>query len=655
MKSTTRFTSLAWAFLLCWHLSGNSTATEFFVAPDGSDSSAGTREHPFGTLNRARDAARALSPGQQRWIIVRGGEYFNVSLTLGPEDSGLTIVSAPGEKPVLYGGVPINGWEKDGDSFYAARLPGFPLRQTESRSVDGAGEWQVRLLQVNGRFSPRARFPKDGALEHSGSFGVPWMSSTGGGWKRPPTIEELTTLKYKPGQLSPELEVRNAEVTVFHMWDESCVGVSANDPERGFLKLAPPCGHPPGAFGVKKYAVWNTREGMAFPGQWYHDRVQNRLVYWPLADEDMNRAEVIAPTVATILRIQGRSEKKAREITVRGLAFSVTTVPLVAGGFAAARFDGAISLEHVEDCSLIDLAIARVAGQGINTKNGCAGVRVENCEVTECGAGGIYVGGRNALIRNNHVHRVGISYPSAIGIYRGGRNNVVAHNEVHDCPYSAINYGGENNRIESNLLYDCMKVLHDGGAIYIFAGRGCVLRGNVARDFVDTGGYGASAYYLDERSTGCVVENNLALRVSWPSHNHMATNNIIRNNVFIVRGDAKLTFPRSSEFTFEKNVLWAAGKIRFEGVNAVDNWSKNLFFSGSGRIEQVRLDNYARVDTAEGAPGDTVAADPMFTDWERGEYSFLPGSPAHRLGIAPIDVSAAGRMKTSQVESESEP
>jgi hypothetical protein len=56
-----------------------------------------------------------------------------------------------------------------------------------------------------------------------------------------------------------------------------------------------------------------------------------------------------------------------------------------------------------------------------------------------------------------------------------------------------------------------MKVLHDGAAIYLFAARNCVLRGNVARDIVDTGGYGASAYYLDERSTGCVVERNLSL------------------------------------------------------------------------------------------------------------------------------------------------
>jgi len=123
----------------------------------------------------------------------------------------------------------------------------------------------------------------------------------------------------------------------------------------------------------------------------------------------------------------------------------------------------------------------------------------------------------------------------------------------------------------------------------------------------------------------------------------MATNNIIRNNVFIVRGDTKLTFPRSREFTLEKNVIWATGKIRFEGVNAVDQWTRNLFFSESGRIEQLELNNYSKGAATDGAPGDTVVADPRFVDWEHGDYRFLPDSPAVKLSITPIDVGGAGR------------
>ncbi|MGD0091793.1 MAG: right-handed parallel beta-helix repeat-containing protein, partial [Planctomycetota bacterium] len=501
------------------------------------------------------------------------------------------------------------------------------------------------MLQVDERFCPRARYPEQGTLAHLSAFEVPWMSTTGGGWKRKPTEEELTSLRYKPGDLGPWLEVQNAEVTVYHMWDESCVGVAANNAEQHVLTLKPPCGHPPGAFGVKKYVIWNVREGLTVPGQWYHDRVQDRIVYFPLPGQDMSKAEVVVPATATILSIKGKGGAHATNIALRGLAFSVATVPLLAADFAACKYDGAVSLENTMNCTLSGLTVTRVAGHGINAQGLTEGVRVENCEVSSCGAGGIYVGGSKAVITNNHVHDVGLLYPSAIGIFRGGAGNVVNHNEVHGCSYSAINYGGDFIIIEDNLIYDCMKVLHDGAAIYLFGGKDCIVRRNFARDISDTGGFGASAYYLDEQCTGCVVEKNLSLRVNWPSHNHMAKANTIRDNVFVVAGDAKITFPRSAEYVFERNVLCATGNIAILNPAAVTQWSKNLFYSGTGKIEGVKLKDYSGVGTTPGAPGDSIVADPLFVDPEKGDYRYKPDSPALKLGLEPVDVSKAGRVK----------
>jgi len=384
---------------------------------------------------------------------------------------------------------------------------------------------------------------------------------------------------------------------------------------------------------------------MTEPGSWYHDRGRHRIVYWPLPGQDLRKATVVAPTRNNILRLRGTADRKILGVVVRGLGFEVTTVPLIAAGFGAAGFDGAVSLEHAENCTFEGLRVARVAGQAINARNGCKGIRVVDCEISECGAGGIYVGGESAVIENNLVHGIGLSYPSAIGIFRGGRGNRVSHNEIYDCSYSAINYGGTDNVIEHNLIYDCMKTLHDGAAIYMFGATNCVLRGNLARDFHDTGGYGASAYYLDERSWHCLVESNLSLRVGWPTHNHMATNNVIRQNVFIVEGDAKLTFPRSAGYVFEKNILSATGKIRIEGVNAVTNWAANLFYSGAGTIEKVALKQYASSGQENGPPGDTLVAEPGFRDVQKGDYRFTAESPAPKLGIGPIDVNRAGRIR----------
>jgi hypothetical protein len=603
-------------------------AKDFHVVA-GSSGGDGSQSKPFASLAAAITESR-LSSGPHR-ILIQGGFYYDVAVQLGAQDSGLMIENVPGQPAMLYGGVPLSGWLAEG-KFQVAQLPPPPPGR----------RWDIRLLLVNDESRPRARYPAAGTLTHETAFNVPWMSTTGGGWQRRPTTEELTTLKYQAGDLGSWLEVTNAEITVYHMWDESCIGIAAIDTDHRTLKLAPASGHPPGAFGVKKYVLWNIKEGLTEPGQWYHDRARNRIVYWPKPGEEMGKLQVLVPTQTSILSLRGSADRPIKDITVRGLTFTGTTAPLIAGGFAAAAFDGAISLGNAEGCVLDHLIIKGVAGHAIKGARSLKNTRVENCEVTDCGAGGVYVGGSQAVIRNNHIWKIGRSYPSAIGIYQGGRDCLVSHNEVHNCSYSAINYGGYANVIESNLLYDCMKVLHDGAAIYLFAATNCILRGNLARDFADTGGYGASAYYLDERSSKCVVENNVSRRVNWPSHNHMATNNILRNNLFIVEGDAKITFPRSTDYTVERNVLYATGKIRFEGSNAVTNWSNNLFYSGQDRIERVILSQYSAQSTVTDPPPNNVVADPLFVDLAKDDYRFRPDSPAHKLGIQPVDTSRVG-------------
>ncbi len=251
-----RLTRLAAAGLAAWVIGltcGLVHAAEFHVAPGGSAGGSGSAEAPFATLAQARDAARRLPASEPRKIIVHGGEYFDVGLLLEPPDSGLSIAAAPGEKPVLYGGQRVNGWEREGEHLWSAPLPPLGVSEAEVKAGLALPDWEPRLLLVNGETRPRARFPAAGTLEHLSRFDVPWMSSTGGGWQRPPTNEELTTLDYKAGDLADWPDLTNAEVTVYHMWDESCVGIASRDATHHVLKLAPACGHPPGAFGVRKY------------------------------------------------------------------------------------------------------------------------------------------------------------------------------------------------------------------------------------------------------------------------------------------------------------------------------------------------------------------------------------------------------------------
>lgn len=623
----------------------NAESETFFVAVSGNDlwsgrlpePNTGRTDGPFATLYAACSAARKVKDGQPRKVVIQAGQYFLVRpLELDAGDAGLTIESSPGTEVCLYGGKKVAGWKKDGDKFYSVALPDVKERN-----------WDFRALIVNGRFCRRARLPEKGFFEHLSKFDVPWMSSTGGGWKRKPTNEELTTLKYRPEDIGPWLDVNNAEVTVYHMWDESMVGLKAIDTEKQILTFSSPSGHPPGAFGVKKYVIWNVREGMTEPGQWYLDRSVGKLVYWPLHGEDMAKAEVYAPTIESIIRIRGTRTNLARDITIRGLKLSVTTTPLMAGGFGAGKFDGAVSMAFTEKCRLTGLEIVNVGGQGIKTSGD--GLLIERCHVHNTGACGVRCSGYKVVVTDNYIHDIGLTYPSALALQGGGRDCLISHNEIHDCPYTAINCGGQRNRIEHNLIYRAMLELHDGGGIYCFAGKDLVLRGNFIRDIVDTGGYGASAYYLDERSENCLVEGNLSIGIVRPSHNHMAKSNTIRNNIFICDADARVTLPKSSDFTFEYNVIKAKGQIVLENPDAITTMWNNVLYSAEGKIQFRRLKDYRRIgDYSLEANSENLTADPQIIEFEKGWVRFAADSPALKLGIKPIDVRDAGIRKDGE-------
>ena len=612
-----------------------------FVSPAGNDRWSGRlaapdsagHDGPMATLRVARDAARRFGVGSPRRIVLQAGDYFvDEPLELRREDSGLTIEAAGGARAAVIGGRRITGWAKDGERFWAAPVP-----------EAAAGKWDFRMLVVNGRFCERARLPREGHFTHLSTFDVPWMSTTGGGWKRKPTPAELTTLKYRPEDLGPWFDIRNAEITVYHMWDESMVGVASMDREAHTLTISNPAGHPPGAFGVQTYDVSNVREGMTRPGQWYLDRAAGRVVYWPLPGDDMAQVVALAPAAESIVRIAGTEAEPVRNVAIRGLSLSVTHTPLRAGGFGASAFDGAVSIQWADDCALSDLEIANTGGQGIKADR-VRRLRVEGCEVHHTGAGGILVGGEDVSVSDNRVHDVGILYPSAIAVWAlRGKGIAIRHNDIHDTPYSAIDVSGEDHRIEHNRITRAMLKLHDGAGIYITFCKRIELRGNFIHDLVDTGGYGASAYYLDEQAEDCLVEGNVAVRVATPSHNHMATRNTIRGNVFVMAGDARLTFPRSSGYTFEKNVLRAEGSITITNPEAIAAFRSNVVFSATGRIEGAKLKDYAPspAEPLRVADGN-VFADPGLASFEDGRIVFAADSPAIRLGLTPVDVSGAG-------------
>jgi hypothetical protein len=536
-------------------------AADFSVAP-------GTTA----TLEAALEAARRTPGGPHRIVVAPGAYHLARPLALDTRDSGLTIEAAPGTA-VLYGGQPLTGWQREGERFWSAPI---------------GSERDFRALVVNGRLAERARLPETGTFLHQSVFDVPWLSSVGGGWARTPTAAELTTLVYDPKDIPPTLDVRNAELRIYHMWDESLVGTAANDVASHTLTYSNAAKSPAGAFGVKRYVVLNTREGMTHAGQWYLDRTAGRVVYWPLPGEDMSRILVVAPALERIIGITGTAQAPATGITLRGLVLQATSTPLAPGGFGAGVYDGALHMEHARDCLIEKLEIAAVGGQAVQALN-VRGCRFLENHIHDTGACGLRAIGSDSRIAGNHIHHVGRYFPSAVAVMahhearEPGEGLHIVGNRIHDAPYSGIIASGTRQCIEENVVSAVMRELHDGAAIYGAMSQS-VLRANVVRDVVKQGeGYGVSAFYLDEGATDTIVERNISIGVTRPTHNHIATRAVIRDNVFIADQDMTLSFQRSAGVIFTGNTLYVPGKLEIVRPNAIVQWADNLVYR-DGRV-----------------------------------------------------------------------
>ena len=564
----------------------------YYVSPQGSNTFPGTEDKPVQTPEKALELARTHVGN--RTILLKEGLYEDVSLNLDERDSGLEI---RGEgQAVLCGGRKISGWEKCGDSSYSAKLPSeIPA--------------DFRIITVNGSLRERARFPAEGRLEYRSRFDSKWMSTSMGGWDIKPTKEQLTTLEYDPADISPDFDWQNAELTVFHRWDDSMSGISAHEFDKNIFRLSAELTHPPGGFDTNTYIIWNTKEGMK-PGKWRVDKLRGILYFSPFKDEDISQLDVFVPSHHTIINLQGEISK----LTIDGLHFMLTSSPTTACGFGAINMPGALnSTAMLSDCVFKNLHFAGTSGWGISLvadnghvtvmgdgteksagEQGNKNVIVENCIIIDAGGGGIQLrGNTGCLIKDSKIKRAGRIYYSAAGIYAS--NCDIISNTLCDLPYSGITLaGGDRSLISGNRISGAVRLLNDGAGIYVTFSENGVLRDNYVENVPSEGRQSQRhGLYLDEQANGWIVEGNIT--VNCPSailsHMNYREGNILRSNSFICHeGDMTLIFIRCLNHRLESNNFHTSGTLSFGGKkDAITHFEGNRIYSAIGQIKQINI------------------------------------------------------------------
>jgi parallel beta-helix repeat protein len=622
------------AFLLV--LAVSAAAQTIVVSPEG----------PIRTLVEARDAARAQRRGGATGPItiqIRDGVYFlHETLVLTPEDSDTTWEAAPGARPAISGGRVISGWKKGAGPVWTASAPGPYFRQ----------------LFISGRRAQRARTPNFGFYRLDGAS----------------PADKPVKLHYRGNDIRPEWAGSEAEVVALLAWADFRMPVVSVDASArvAVLTLDP---RPSNKETDARYYIENAPDALDAPGEWYFDRRAGTVSYWPMAGENMEAEQVIAPALVQLVRLEGKPEQQqyVRGVTFRGLKFEHADWTMDEKGYAdtqaAMPAAAAIQATGAQECRFEKCTVAHSGGYAIHFGRGSSRNQVQACELYDLGGGGVKLGepqqfanpseqNQDNLVADNHIHDLGLVYAPAVGVWvlQSGRNQIV-HNHIHDLFYTAISVGwtwgygpnqSKGNLIEYNHLHDIGKeMLSDMGGIYTLGVQpGTRIRNNLIHGIASFT-YGGWGIYPDEGSSEMLIENNIVYDCkSAGFHQHYGRENTVRNNIWAFNRENQLMRTRAEphlSFTFERNIVyfnqgrllgsnWTGGQFAMKGNLYFDTRGSGIRFAGKS-FEEWR---------AGGQDAGSAIADPLFVNAGNFDFRLRPESPALKMGFQQIDMSTVG-------------
>ncbi len=547
MKKT--FIYLSFIIFLGWFPS--LFAGEIYVSLQGNDKNSGTKEAPFYTLNRAIKQAREWR--RLNRPEVAGGIYIRLeegvyaqrnSLFLRPEDSGTpdsptVICAVDGAHPVISGGVAVTGWKR------GCNHPAIPekLKQkiwSAEAPLIGNRRVETRQMWVNGHKVQRAAQFPDGGLERMIDFNP----------------EEQTITIPVSQSVNPE-RLQNAgqlEMIVHQRWAIAILRVKSIDAKDGqavvrfhepesHLEFAHPWPQPVigGEKGNSSFCLTNALELLDQPGEWFQEYPSGTIYYYPQASENMETAEVIIPTLETLVTIDGTLSRPVKHIQFDGITFEHTSWMrpsyqghvTLQGGFPLldayklqepglpekaelenqawiTRPETAIRVRGAEHIDFKHCTFRHLSSTGLDYEWAVTASSVEDCQFTDIGGTALLVGAfpdggfethipfipadvrelcSHITIRNNFISNVTNEDWGCVGIGAGYvRNMDISHNEVCHLNYSGICVGWGwtslesgmcNNRIEANYVHHFARRLYDAGGLYTLSNQpGSVMRNN---------------------------------------------------------------------------------------------------------------------------------------------------------------------------------
>lgn len=191
--------------------------------------------------------------------------------------------------------------------------------------------------------------------------------------------------------------------------------------------------------------VENIREELDSPGEWFLDKKEKILYYYPYLNEKPEELSVEIVTLPHLIELRGRDENNSlSNVTIKDICFTHTLRTILHPYESLMRSDwgiyrgAAIILENTKDCV------------------------ISNCEFTDLGGNAIFLSkyNLNNSVISNHIHHIGSSAICLVGDTTAVRSgslgyyNFVPYEEMDLTPGPKNSLYPRECTVEDNLIHD---------------------------------------------------------------------------------------------------------------------------------------------------------------------------------------------------------
>lgn len=475
---------------------------EFYVADSGTDSGDGSKENPFRTIGRAKEEVKKYSADMTGDIIVNvKSGYYEIpeSIKFGTEDSGkngFDIIYRGEDRdnpPLLSGGKKVSDWQKYDDYLWRAPVPSdvehvrnlyvnnYPAVRARSKyfyKYEETYDDPNTVYKKDGMWVPYKNFPKN--LTNHDDIELVWELD----WTSQYTLVEEITYDHEK------------ETVLFKM-----------DPYSFNTNTLLPATMPaPG----KVFAMENAFELLDEKGEFYYNKKDGYIYYYPHDEENMETAEVYVGKSQQMIMIEGNSVKdrvenikfdnfeirygawdRASEYGFFTIQADQVITEYTDNGRSTIMLPAQITVQRAENIDITNCSLSCLGSSAISVPDAATNVRIEGNLIKDVSGSGISVGSwlhategegreivKNITVKNNVVHRPGGEYRDAMGIVVYYASHVdVVHNDIYYTPYTGMSIGwgwGTTDppgygyfTVNNNKVDSTMTSLLDGAPVYL--------------------------------------------------------------------------------------------------------------------------------------------------------------------------------------------